>query len=285
VFIGKRAFLRFTRSTMIGMPSAAPLQAETTAWVAQVVTNGGTVSAGRQTIVNNFIYAEKQAGTWALTDDYWGLWAENAPQALTSLKQRRLATVVAAPTFTADRGYTGNGTTSYVNTGFVCSTHAVALTGINMRIGIYLQANIGNSVQVPIGVFQFSTTNATFVPRNSSNLMQISLNCASSATPGDSVLDSRGYMVATRTNGSAAANIIGYRNGVALVPAVPGSFASGLPNQPIFICARCDNAGAANSWYPGQISFACIGASLTPAQEVAQYTNVQAWATAVGAQV
>jgi hypothetical protein len=106
-----------------GAPGDAPTQSETTSWQAQVVTNGGAVSAARFIIVNNFIAAEKAAGTWALTDDYWGLWAEDTIGARPR-QQRRMGGTL-APRPRAARGYTFDGATNYMNTPYVPSTMVV----------------------------------------------------------------------------------------------------------------------------------------------------------------
>ena len=84
------------------MPDAA-----TIAWVNQVVTNGGTVSAGRQTLVDNLIVGLKADGIWTKLERLWLFAAENTISALTDLVGLTLATANNSPTFTADVGYTG----------------------------------------------------------------------------------------------------------------------------------------------------------------------------------
>lgn len=256
---------------------------EVLAWVAAVVTNGGTVSAARRDIVNQFILAEKAAGTWALTDDYWGLWAENAIQALTSLKQLRLATAVNSPTFTTDRDYAYNGTSNYLNTGFVPSTHAVAMTGTNLRIGVYERTNVASN-GAAAGGFNFSTQGLTISPRLSGGFLSASLNSQTSGPGGDSITDSRGYSVGSR-NGATAGDITAYKNGAVVVPYTPGTVSASLTTKPIFIGAVCNNSDVATNFRAASEGFLCAGASLSAAQELAQYNNIQAWATAVGAQV
>jgi hypothetical protein len=96
------------------------VDAATTAWVAAVVANGGTVSLGRQTIVDNLIVGIKSDGIWTKFDRLWLLAAENSQSALTDIKAASLATVINSPTFTADRGYKGNGAGSgtYIDSNF-----------------------------------------------------------------------------------------------------------------------------------------------------------------------
>src|SRR5262245_18164465 len=78
-------------------------------WVAAVVANGGSVSAGRQTIVGNLIAGMKTDGTWTKVDRLWLQDTENTASSLTDIKARALATAVSSPTFTANQGYRGTG--------------------------------------------------------------------------------------------------------------------------------------------------------------------------------
>lgn len=52
--------------------------ADVLAWRDAVVANGGSVSLARLIVVDRFVFNEKASGTWTLTDDYLGFWAENA---------------------------------------------------------------------------------------------------------------------------------------------------------------------------------------------------------------
>lgn len=247
-------------------------------WRNAVVANGGTVSAGRLDIVSAFIVTEKASGCWALTDDYWGFWAENEIQALTSLKQRRLATAVNSPTFTADRGYAFNGTTQYLDTGFIPSTHAVAMTGTNLRIGVYERTNVGAN-GVAAGAYNSVTQSVMLTPRISGNITRARLNSSDGET-GATITDSRGLKAAQR-NGTAYA---AYNNGSPLALSTPSSTGSNLPTVDIYIGAY-NNAGSAAGFRAVSTGFAVVGGPLSDAQELAQYNAVQAWATAVGAQV
>jgi hypothetical protein len=273
--IGRAAFLSPPR-TMIGLPRGDDVGS----WAAAVVANGGTVSDARKAIVNTFIAAEKAAGTWDLTDDYWGLWAENAAQALTSLKQRRLATLVAAPTFTADRDYTFNGTTQHLDTGFIPDAHRAAMNTDNCRIAAYERTNV-SATGYAAGVHSSTSRSLRINPRTTTPVVLAAATYAV-AQYTLSVVDSRGFTSASRSPGSVPAV---YKNGAALVQSVaPASYGASLPSSPVFAGAY-NNAGTAASWRTASIGLLCVGAALSAAQEAAQYANVQAWATAVGAQV
>lgn len=267
-----------------GAPVAAvsmSVEGETAAYAAAVVANGGTVSDARVAILNTFIRAEKASGAWALTDDYWGLWAENETQALTSLKQRRLAAVIAAPTFTADRDYTFNGTTQYVNTGFIPSTHGINYKTTDQRVAVYERTNL-NSVGVSLGVTVTTGNRVQIVARTSSTMGATANNSAVGISFVISPADSRGLKAVSRAGGGTT--VKGYDRGVALTDVTGITAGVAIQNIALFIGAL-NNAGTAASFRASAAGFAAIGGPLSDAQEAAQYAAVQAWATAVGANV
>lgn len=254
--------------------------ADATAWFDAVVTAGGTVSGPRRAIVNTFIVNEKAAGSWDLTDDYWVFWAESAIQALVSLKQLRTATAVASPAFTADRDYTFNGSSNYINTGFVPTTHCVAGSGSDIRVAVYERTNL-NSTALAMGATEATAANTIhFVPRTSTTI-STRLTSSTTATFTLSPVDSRGLLSSSRTGGATQ---LAYQRGVKLTNATGIVAGNTLPALAIYLGCRNSNGTAAN-FRADSIGFACIGAALSDAQELAQYNNVQQWATSVGAQV
>src|SRR5215475_8332903 len=102
------------------IPASAAIDPATTAWVNAVVTNGGSVSNARKTLVNNLISGLKTDGVWTDLDRLWLYAGENQPSALTDLVATGLATAVNSPTFTTDNGFTGvdASTTVYIDSGF-----------------------------------------------------------------------------------------------------------------------------------------------------------------------
>jgi hypothetical protein len=267
-----------------GAPVAAvsmSVEGETASYAAAVVANGGTVSDARVAILNTFIRTEKASGAWALTDDYWGLWAESEAQALTSLKQLRLATVVAAPTFTADRDYALNGSTQYINTGFVPSTHAAAMTATSIHLEVYERAELSANTYAA-GVLNSANRAITVRPRSAgSAFIQAGSAAATFTLPSASSLG----LTQGGRNGAAVTDVYGSKNGVSMTRAVdPAAVGASLPANSIFLGAY-NNAGTAAGFRAASIGYAATGAALSQAQQLARYNAVQAWATAVGAQV
>lgn len=102
---------------MGGRPSRS-YDAATTAWVAAVISAGGTVSTPRKGVVDDLIVGLKTDGVWTKLDRLWPFAAENAASALTDLVADASASAVSSPTFTTDRGYAGNGSSAYIDSNF-----------------------------------------------------------------------------------------------------------------------------------------------------------------------
>ncbi len=257
-----------------------PSDADARLWAASVIANGGSVSVSRLSIVSRFIVAEKASGAWALTDDYLALWGENAPQALTSLKQRRLATAVNSPTFTPSEGYALNGLTNYVDTGFVPSTHGINLTAANQRIGVYERTNVSGNT---------SAAGARSAAANSIQVRPRSATTTLTGIMGGAIgtftiaADSRGYSVVSWTSADSTM-MRGCKNGVRLSNATGLTIPSAIPTFSFFIGGTNQN-GALSVARATTNGLTCVGAQMSDAQELAQYNAIQAWATSIGANV
>lgn len=253
------------------------LDPDVVSWAAQVVTNGGTVSEARKIVVSIFVRAEKVSGAWALTDDYWALWGENAIQSLVSLKQRRLAVATNSPTFTADRGYVFDGVTNYINTQFVPSTHGIMLSGTEQRISVYERTNL-DMAGYSAGAYTSATARIDITARTGGAFLTGRLNSGAAKFSNS---DSRGYHAVSRTAGGTTMK--GFKNGVALTDITDLTVGTGEATAAVFI--GCINVGFASTFRSCSAGFVSVGAPLSIAQELAAYNAVQAWATAIGANV
>lgn len=255
--------------------------ADVLAWEAVVIAAGGSVSLARRVVVDQFVFSEKASGAWMLTDDYWALWAENAPQALVSLKQKRTATPVNTPAFTADRHYTFDGATSYLNTGFIPGSHGINYTGTSQRIAAYERINLSAS-GAAAGTRIGTGSSISIIPRNGTAFSGSTNNSAGSVSFTLSVADSRGLKALSRAGGGTTA--LGYDRGVRLPDATGLTVGSSAPAVALSI--GCINSnGTPISLRAASVGFVAIGGPLSDAQELAQYNAVQAWATSVGANV
>jgi hypothetical protein len=93
-------------------------------------TQGYTLpSAGQQTLQNQLVVDLKSAGIWSKLDTF-AVFATDGDIDFALIDWIRLSqyTAVNSPTFTADEGFQGNGTSSYVDTNFNPSTSGVNYT-------------------------------------------------------------------------------------------------------------------------------------------------------------
>ena len=251
------------------------------AYRASVQGNGGTVSDARMAVLNTFVAAEKAAGLWGLTDDYLGFWAESAIQALTSLKQRRLATAVNTPTFTTNRNYAFNGSTSYVNTGFIPNTNAVSMATSSVHAEVYERTNVSSTAS-SLGVNSGSNRAIVVFP-NDSSTVKVAANGVG-AVYTLSPLTSAGLTQFGR-NGATTADVYGAKNGANLTQTSPHTaLGASLPSNSFYV-GGVNLSGSLTLARAASVGYTAWGAALTSAQRLARYTNVQAWATSVGANV
>jgi hypothetical protein len=261
-----------------GCPGAWALDADVGSWAAAVVSNGGTVSSGRAALVSSFVTGLKAAGSWALTDDCWLLVAENPAQALTSLKQRRLATAVNSPIFTADRGWEFDGSTNYINTGFKPATHATAMQVTSARVSVYERNNLSSGGYV-LGSHDSALQVLRLRPRSGGDLATTAV--VHYSTTFANVTDSGGLTTGTRIGGAAYFS----RNGVRSAPATPDFLGTALPSLDLYIGAYNLTGTGAASFRAAAVGFASSGAALSEPQELAEYNALQAYLSAVGAAV
>lgn len=266
-----------SRATLLSpthLPAA--IDADAQLWATQVVTNGGTVSTTRLLRNSILLRCLKDAGAWATYDDLELLIAENAIQALTSIKQRRLATAVASPIFQGDRGYTFDGATNYIDTLFVPVTHMAIGTPSNIRLSVYLRTN--NSTNgYAMGEGQSLNRNIRIRPRAGTGTV-VGANAGDATFTPPAAADSRGLSSGSR-NGPDTTSIASYRNGWALVRSIDATtFGTAFATVSISIGAQ---SGA--SFGPGTIGLSTIGASMTAAQELDSYLCYQRHFIVLGA--
>ena len=264
-----------------GGASPRAFDADVLLWEAAVIANGGSVSLARRIIVDQFVYSEKLSGLWSITDDYLGLWAENPVQALTSIKQLRLATALNLPTFVTDRHYLFDGTSSYIDTGFIPGTHGISMATASVHIETYERVDVGTN-SVSVGCGSSGSRAFSIRPRVAGNAsLSANTGSATYTLPASTSLG----LTQTGRNGPLVTDVYGAKNGVDMTrTADPSAAGASLPVDPISIGCLY-SSGLAQSFRAASIGFVAYGAALDGAKRLARYNNVQAWATSVGAQV
>lgn len=105
-------------------------------------------------------------------------------------------TAVNSPTFTQDRGFASNGTTSYLNTNHNTSLHAVSLNS-NVKFGGYVITDVTRGNKSIMGSSVGTNISARIFPRNSSDNTSAVCTATTAITIG-SITDMRGFYSAWR---------------------------------------------------------------------------------------
>lgn len=186
---------------------------------------------------------------------------------------------VNAMAFQTSRGFTGNGTSSYLNT-----TYAPALDFDNYiqnsaSFGLYCRTDSNDALNaVTDAGCQGVSTRAVNLRLRTLNFVIGSIN---SVANGMLVANANSTSLFVVNRSAANAQRI-YRAGISLVLDTDAS--SNLPTNNIFIGAF-NNNGLASNFSNRQFSFSFAGRSMDATEQLAFYTAVQTFMTAIGAQV
>lgn len=179
-----------------------------------------------------------------------------------------------SPTFTADRGYAGNGTNSFVNTNFTPSNGTkVAQNDCSYSIWSRTTteyANTGN------GGVDSVARRFSFNPRNTTDQYIYHLAEGAGTTLSGST-DGTGLYTGVRTAASVTA---AYRNGSSI--GTGSATSGGRTTVPLYMCAF-NNNGTASSFVTRQYALFSMGQARTANEEADFYNAVQAYMTAIGA--
>jgi hypothetical protein len=271
--------LRFYRQ--IGTPLMVPaetvvLDAATAAWVAAVVGDGGTVSAGRRLLVDALILGLKADGVFSKLDRLWLFAAENSQSALRDIIATAAATATSSPLFQADRGYTGD-SGGFVNTNFVPHTAGGLYSQDSASLG-YWSSVRGAATQPRHGwLAAGNATGAWMSLIDQSNGSIAEINAITNIENlTDAALDSEFALI--NRSGSGASEL--YVDGASVDTAtstsqdITGSVA-------IYFCGRNAN-GTLNQASDEQIAAGVIGGSLDATDASNLYSRLGTYMAAVG---
>ena len=261
-------------------PMNSRFDVATELWAGAVVANGGTVSIGRKTLVDNLVRSLKTAALFSKLDRLSLYVAENEASALTDIITRRLSTNVSGTTFTVDGGYTGDGASSYINTNYNLVSDAVNYSLNSAHHSLWmLSATEAAGVNVNFdGVYD--GTNLTDMITGISPQVIGRVNSPSEDIPGNGTDGYRGHWLANR---SSATDGQLYLNGVQ-VGTNNALSAGGVPAFNMFVFAR-NNFGSPALFTAGPIGCFSAGASFNATEAAAFSGILRAYMAAVGVQL
>lgn len=243
---------------------------EATTFLARTSGLNGTQTSAYTTMICGLV----TDGVWPNLDGFWVFPTNTTTTANLNLKSASFTlTSPAFPSFTAGQGYTGNGSTQYLDTGINPSGGGLNYTQNAATIAActFTNRTTGNtsvSIGAIAGTFAYIQP---FVVGTGVNY-----NVNGSTFPTFSVTTAQGSMIVSRTSSSAYTL---YINGASSATATDTSTA--VPSGNIYILAA-NNSGTPGNFNADQVGWAAVGA-LTGAQSIALHNRVHAFLVAVGA--
>lgn len=223
----------------------------------------------RKGLINDLIVALKAGGVWSKLDALYVMAAHDAQAARRNwIADQYNLTAVSSPTFTTDRGYAGDGASSYLTTAAAPNSGLANLTLNSAHVSTYGNtaegANSGGTIGCGAG-----TSAILLYPRLATNFSG-SLNSSTALTAANAT--TQGLFVINRSGASASELYIGSSQ------VATGTPAAGLLNgNPIDILRRNPN------YYTGRLAAASFGGSLSSGEVTALHTALSTYLQAVGA--
>jgi len=248
-----------------GVPGYAFANSEASALVARMTVQPAN---GRKALIDSLVGSLKSAGVWSKMDCLYVVAAHDAQAArLNWVGSSYTLTPVNSPGFVADRGYTGDGSTSLLESNYNPTTAAGAYALNSAHIGSWARTNVAATVS------DIGNANSRIFARTSADAFSGRLNTTTGPALAPSATTSVGHSVLSRL-GSTTYGL--YRDGTAT--AGNGSTSEAVLNATFQVLAS--NTGAFSS---RQIACAHWGSGLSAAEIVALYSSLNTYFQAIGA--
>lgn len=232
-------------------------------------------SGTRATLINITITNLIQSGLWAKLDVLYIFAAATSQAGLLNWKARTNdCTLVSAPSFTADRGFTGNGTSSYVESNFNPATQGVLYTQDAASFGVWSRTS-GQMASSCAGWFD-GTDGVTLLPRGVTDTAGFRINQTLGSSTDAVVTDGTGLFAANRSGASATQF---YRNGGSLNVGTSPNQASTALNSATLRFGSSSVAGFSALQHAAGFA----GGNLSAGDQAALYTILLNYMTQVGA--
>jgi len=225
--------------------------------------------ATRQGHIGNLISSLRSAGVWSKADLIYVLAAHDAQAAGLNWKDPAFAELTAtnAPTFTADEGYTGNGTNAFLDAGVALA----GLTNYTLNSASAFVWTITATAGTGRDLGTASSLNASILGAAASNNMTMRGNQglnSSGLAGANGFLDMYGWV----RRDAADLHIF---HGGALV-ATTAQASSAVPAGNVTLLR------ASTGYSPRQIAFALVGGALSNGEVAALYAAVETYMEAIG---
>lgn len=249
-----------------GGSGAIAYDAAASALFARFTTDPGKM---RKRDINALIVGLKTDGLWAKLDALYLPAAHDAQAAQRNWKSDTFnLSPVSSPVFTADRGYKGDGATSYLTTGYNPATAGGVFVQDSAHLGVYANTDDISTSGI------LGNTNVTVIPRNGSSLTT-RMNATGGVSGTLSPVTTIGHSLVTRT---ISTNTRVYRNGVELIDAANTSAA--VVSELMDLLRRRQTS---STYHPARVAAAHWGSGLTAGEAAAISNRITTFLAAIGA--
>lgn len=232
--------------------------------------------ATRKALISKAITDLKSAGVWDKLETLYFPAAHDAQAGQLNWKENSYSLVpINSPVFTIDRGYKGDGSSSYLDTGWYTGSKNL-FQGNAASMGVYVNNEGGlvpNNTSVVMG-----SGSCVILTKATSGLVRGRVNGQTTQDLPPTVVPSR--MGSTALNRTATNNTDVYRDGVQVGS---GNTASVTRNTVTFALLGFNSSGTMANWSTEQIAMAFMGGVLAPTEIAAFDTITRSYLTAIGA--
>lgn len=212
---------------------------EATNWITRALAADAAYDATHQADDTTFICGLVTDGLWSGVDVIKVYATQSSAVALLNMKSASFASsLVNSPSFTADRGYKSDGSTSYINSNFN-PTSAAGACGINSCAisSAQITSRTADNNGSLIGVVTATTGYSYIVPKQATAQFSVDVNGNTFVGPISNVTNAQGIFFASRTSSSAVAS---YQNATP-ISSSGADTATALPNLNFFEAAFNNN--------------------------------------------
>jgi hypothetical protein len=242
------------------------------AWKNAVAGTGGSISGGRMTAIRALVAGLRSDGIWDKLDRLWLLAAEDEPSALVDLVTSSRATPVGSPTFTANRGYAGNASSSYINSNFNAYSMGTKWSLNSAHLAAWDNTSRAATPASATGCYN-GTQVSDIMPYYGAGVVT---RINGGGLTGLTNSTSQGFFIGQRTSSSV---VEGLYNGVSC--GTFGDSSSAVINMPFYVCGRNDS-GSLGSGLTDQISAVSYGATFTSTEALNYYNRMRTYMTHAG---
>lgn len=248
--------------------SSGSYSPEATALFARMIVQP---DATRKSLINTLINSLKSAGVWTKFDGLYLAGHTSQATSLNWVSSSYNLSAVNSPTFTTDRGYTGDGGAAYLDTGFNPASSTFKMTQNSAHIAVYSRTVAASTTDREAGQLLATTTSLAVFFATASSLRG-AINGSALSNYGSSLTTGVGHALLNRVNST---NQDGYKNGALLQSNAVSSAAMTSANL-VFLRNSAQ-------YSVRQLSAMHMGGGLTSTEISNLYSAVNTYLTAIGA--